>query len=385
MFIYDDKDSVKFIQSIASASTLVSSVTGQVRDFILSRFPSDFFKHTYIDTSEGIHQYNRSDKYDPTLNKIQYPNISISPEISLDDPIEGMSKSYHMSGTNIYMKKDVRRNYKTLLLSPKDKYSIHYTSDYITMNFNFKILTNKYIQNVDLAYYLKSRFQDNFFMFLNDQTVSTEIPKSFIKMVAEVNDIELYDKHSGNINIAGVEKLQMLLVSLSSGKEDYITKKIHESTGKVSFFINDKVNFLINVRDIDAPSSIIRDGMGEGEYQASFVVQVSTWLANAFIFSIDKEFLQEKINFEFFKKHDKLPDDITEGFVSYNIPLNNFPDDRILEKNSKVDSNKKLIFNRVLRETFRFNWSKVISCCKICTRKEYRYSRSIIRKILYCW
>ena len=43
MLIYNDKDDIAIVQSVASASTLISSATTAVRDYVVSNFPDNFF------------------------------------------------------------------------------------------------------------------------------------------------------------------------------------------------------------------------------------------------------------------------------------------------------------------------------------------------------
>jgi hypothetical protein len=54
MLIYNDTDSLNIVQSIASASTLISSATVAAKNYIVSNFPNGFFKHIYVDSSEAI-------------------------------------------------------------------------------------------------------------------------------------------------------------------------------------------------------------------------------------------------------------------------------------------------------------------------------------------
>jgi hypothetical protein len=280
MKIYTSENDVKLVQSVASASTLISSVTGEIKEYIASKFPRGFFKSFYMDTSETVHMQNRNRKHNENLNKIQFPNVAITPEITLDDPIGGMEKSMHMSSPNLYLRKDMRRNYRNLVIDPDSKFSIYFTSDYITTNFNFKITTNKYIQNVDIAYYIKSRFQIGMFHFLNDKYLNMEIPKTYIKIMASILELDINDSDD-------MDNLRLYLISTGTN-EDLIRKKVNATTGKIGFFVNEKSNFLINVLDLDAPPSIIRDRMSEGEYTITFKVQVSTWLPNAFVMSVDQ-------------------------------------------------------------------------------------------------
>jgi hypothetical protein len=288
MIIYTGENEIKLVQSVASASTLLSSLTGEIREYIISKFPKGFFKAFYIDTSETVTAQNRNEKYNKNLNKVQYPSLSITPQISLDDPIGGMEKSNHISSPNLYLRNDLRGNYKKLVIDPSKKFSMFFTSDYLTTNFNFRITTNKYIQNVDMAHYLKSRFQVGFFQFLNKKYINTEIPKTYIKIIANILDLD-------PDNTDDMRKLRRYLIS-TGVLDESIKLKTNLSTGKVGFYVNELNNFLTLITDLDAPGSIIREGMSEGEYTISFRVQVSAWLPNAFIFSINKEKFDELDN-----------------------------------------------------------------------------------------
>lgn len=279
MIIYTGENEVKLVQSVASASTLISSLTGEIREYITSKFPRGFFKSVYIDTAETIQAQNRNAKYNTTLNKLQYPNMAISPSISLDDPIGGMEKSMHMSSPNLYLRRDMKRNYKKLVIDPNQKFSMYFTSDYITVNFGFRITINKFVQNMDLAYYIKSRFQIGMFQYLNDRYLNAEIPKTFIKIIAEILGLDINDSDD-------MDKLRLYLISTGT-QDNLIIKKINALTGKDCFFVNEKNNFLTLVTDLDAPPAIIRESMSEGEYTINFRVQVSAWLPNAFIMSLN--------------------------------------------------------------------------------------------------
>ena len=285
IFLDNDSSTVNVVQSVASASTMISSLAAEAKEYVIQKFPKGYFKHIYIDTSETVTQQHRNDKYNYNANKIPYPSMTITPEISLDDPIGGMEKSMHLSSPNLYLRKDINRTYNKIIIDPDDKYGIYYTSDYITTNFNFKITTNSFIQNADLAFYLKSRFQKDFFQYLNGQHIQTEIPKSFIKMIA---DFKGYDMN----NPEEMDELRLYLIG-SSKSEQAILKRVNMATGKDCFFINERVNLLTLFTDLDCPPSINRDGQTEGEYVISFRFQVSCHLPNAFILRINRSSIKK--------------------------------------------------------------------------------------------
>lgn len=343
--IYTGDNELKLVQSVASASTLISSVTGEIKEFIASRFPREFFKSIYIDTAETIQAENRNRKHNQNLNKLPYPNLAISPQISLDDPIGGMEKSMHLSSPNLYLRRDMKRNYKKLVLDPKNKFSIYFTSDYITTNFDFKITTNKFIQNMDLAYYIKSRFQIGMFQFLNDKYLNTEIPKTYIKLIAEMLGLDVN-------NSTDMDELRMYLISTGT-QEQMILKKINAMTGKDCFFVNEKNNFLTLITDLDAPSAIIRESMSEGEYRIIFRAQVSAWLPNAFIMSIDPDKF-ESLSTEV--KEEAFDDSILqqdEGFYSVSIPNITLNRKEIIEFENSTG--EQVIGQEVFHNVFTYN------------------------------
>jgi len=315
MVVYTQENEVKFVQSVASASTLISSLTGEIKEYIIGKFPSNFFKSVYIDTAETVSEQNRNDRNSNTLNKKPYPQLAISPEISMDDPVADSSKAMHLSSPNLYLRNDMRGTYKKIIVDPDQKYSMYFTSDYITTNFNFKIVVNKYIQNIDLAYYIKSNFQMGFFQYLNGKYLNTEIPKTYIRVIAALLDLDL-------TNDTDMNTLEKYLISTGKQK-DYIKRKVNLATGKDCFFVNELNNFLVLVSDLDVPASSIRESMSEGEYTISFRVQVSAWLPNAFIFSANLEKLGSVDGTEIIENIDN--DEQTDGFYSLSIaPANPF-------------------------------------------------------------
>ena len=93
LYVDDDKNNIRIVQSVADASNMLSSVTGVIKQFILRSFPKNIFKNVYIDTSETFIQKNINNLYNPLLDKRPYPSLSITPELTIDDPIGGMSKN----------------------------------------------------------------------------------------------------------------------------------------------------------------------------------------------------------------------------------------------------------------------------------------------------
>lgn len=345
MLIYEDKDDLRFVHTVASASTLISSLAGQIKDYIVNMFPKNYFKSIFIDTAEAASAAAANKGYNAKLDKIRYPSMAITPEISLDDPVGGMDKSLQLSSTNLMLYKDLRRYYKKLLAEPTHKMSMYFASDYITTNFLFKIVVNKYIQNVDLAYYLKSRFPVGYFLYLDQMNLDTELPKTFVRMLSEVMKLDLKKEKD-------MKKVQGYL-AMAGTQDGLILKKKNLSTGKDCFFFNHKQNFLTMISDLDAPPSVIRNQQAEDEYVVTFRVQVSSWLPNAFVFSLHKDLFKEVSPATFALLENEEPDIMDNGFYStgfsYDIKLN-----RAFQLAFKNSSGEDRIAHEVVTEQFTY-------------------------------
>lgn len=277
----DDNNNIRIVQSVADASNMLSSVAGCIKQFILKSFPAKIFKGVYIDTSETFIQKNINNLYNNKLDKIPYPSLTITPELTIDDPIGGMAKNPRESSPMSFLMRELHRNYCKLLEDPDGIFNCYFTTDYITSNFNIKISLNSYDQNIDMGLYLKSLFDFGFFNYLQDQMIETEFPKTFIKIISALKGLEITDQADMNI-------LREYLISTGK-RQGMIVKKISLNTGKTCFFFGEKQNLLTLFTDLDVPSSIIRNSKSEGEYVITFRVQVSCHMPNAYILSINKD------------------------------------------------------------------------------------------------
>jgi hypothetical protein len=278
MIVFNDTDQAKLVQSVASSSTFISSVAGHVEEYVLAKFPKSYFKHVYMDTSSTAAQRNQNSLVSDGLNKILYPDITFSPEISIDDPV-GIGRIPQISSPNQYLFRSVNSNYPPVTLDPDMKFGIYCTKDYITMNFNVSMRTNSYIQNADIVHYVRSAFQLGMFAYYNARLLSVEIPKTFVSIVSKLKGFDL--------TTADGRASEEEFLAGSGKRYGSVTLKTIDTTGKYGYFYNEKTDLLITVQDLNAQGTISRASMSEGEYQITMRVQVSAFLPNAFIMSID--------------------------------------------------------------------------------------------------
>lgn len=289
--VYLQDNQIKLVQSIASASTIISTLCGEVKQFIIKKFPPNYFRHIHMDTGTASHLINVNRNYNQKLHKIPYPNLTIETALSIDSPINGTETDVNHAVPNMYMRRDLNSYYQKILFDPNEKFSLYYTTQFITCNFNFKINVNSFIQMTDLVYFLKEELHLGIFQYLNSRPIMTEIPKTFISIISTLLGYDLNDPEH-------LDDLSLYLIR-TSRKNDGIRRKVNNATGKICFMLNDLTDLITVVDDLDAPGGVSRDGQVEGEYTIGFRVQVTAPVANQFILSIDKD------------KFKKIADDVT--------------------------------------------------------------------------
>ena len=91
MKFFNDNNNKIMVQPITSSTTFLSSLTGVIKKRVIGMFKKDYFKHIYIDTEETFQEHNKSRLMNKHLAKIEYPSMTISPQISLDQPVGEMN------------------------------------------------------------------------------------------------------------------------------------------------------------------------------------------------------------------------------------------------------------------------------------------------------
>lgn len=286
MKFYKENNNLFLISDIASAVTEISSVVGHIQNFIISNFPKNYFKHIRVETGESFVAQNVNDLYNENLNKIRYPAVSIIPEVMMDNPID-VIRLLPRSGSNVMVYKNLRTSYPCLARDPEDRFSIYYTYSPMTINVNFKITLNSFVQVMNCGTWLRTKFQDGMFKYFNDRLINIEVPKTYIKIIAQI--LGKLDSNGGFVENGEEFKDIELFLSAISKSEHQIVKKKDLTTSKIGFYFAEKENLLTLFTDLDVPSQVIRDQGVESEYEINFKVQTTFNLIDSFIMSVNNE------------------------------------------------------------------------------------------------
>lgn len=293
MKFYNDKNTTTLVQTVASANTFVSSITGIIKNQILKAFPKGYFKHIYTDTAEAFQDYNKTDLNNKTAHKIPYPNLTISPAITTESPISGMEKNILVSSPNMWVPRTADRYFPKILENPDLTYRMYFSSDYITTNIRFTIVVDSFVQAMNIGYFLKSRFDDQTFKYLDNQMIRVEIPKSYINIIAKAENL-FTTEDDAITNEADMTALEKLLLQIGR-RDGKITREKSLNNGSQGFYFTEKENILTLFTDLDIPETVIRDNSINGEYNITFRVQASAWHPNAFIFVLDNNLYRTKV------------------------------------------------------------------------------------------
>lgn len=318
MQAYRHENNIFIVQNIASANTILSSIVGEARRIVNGFFSKNYIRHTRINTGMALIDTNKNKYHNKNADKIPYPSMTISPEISLEDPFD-MNRHTFLTDANVMLRKDMRGLLKCILQDNENKFEIYNQSDRITTNIHFSIKVNSFAEATRLAFYLKSRLPKGF-VFYNNKNISIELPKTFIKLIAELNGMGV----GLDVDTLMDQKLNDLELYLASvcQTDSVIQLKKDLSTGKWCFFYNNLVNFTALLTDLTIPSEPILDGTSEGEYEITFRFQITCTNPNTFVFQINTNKLHNAI-----MANPELIDDVsdtstTNGFYSSNILMN---------------------------------------------------------------
>ena len=347
MKFFNDNNNKIMVQPITSSTTFLSSLTGVIKKRVIGMFKKDYFKHIYIDTEETFQEHNKSRLMNKHLAKIEYPSMTISPQISLDQPVGEMNTPL-ATDPNFIVPRNYRYYYPTLLEDPNGKYGIYFATRYRTFNLKFTIITDSFDQSTEIGYYLDSRFNDNTFKYMSNQIIQCEVPKTFVNAIAQVEGLFTSDVDDENTNQDDLNKLDMMLAQMGR-RYSAIVRKRSMTDNKVGYFFEEKKNLLTLWTDLDMPEGIIRDTNVNGEYEITFRVQVSCYWPSAYIMSI---------NSDAYKTITRLSgrDETDSRYLSFNVgsPIVLDRKDTIYFEDSDGDQNVGLC---ILHETLNFSAS----------------------------
>lgn len=224
-----------------------SSVLGLVKQYIISLFPKEFFKHVFIKNS--MHSVTAAKDDDDSRMVNERPNIAIN--MNLDALQSSFNGDAFMLG-NL----QVLRNawgyphiYSRIAWDQNEKIYITALPVRAKNSFDISIQVNSEMQALNIQGYLKSKIGVERPTYLNRRFIEVPLPPSIIGTIASARKIDL-------TNPAARIEFNNTLTKISDGK---ITYKVHKSSGKMMYFYKYCTNLYFKVSSYDTISTDIEN------------------------------------------------------------------------------------------------------------------------------
>lgn len=363
---------VYLTQVVPSFYVTVSSISGHIINFIKDRFPKDYFKAISFEDASTANQMLKNEN--SGAKKISFPNLVISTSIPTESP-DSMER-FNLMSSNLFMNKNLRGNYPPLLSDPEGFYNGGFSFEWRTIQLNFKIIVDTYIQNMNLVQYINSAIQLDQAGYLDNVILQFEIPKTIIKMLASLEQIDLENKED-------FSELSSFLLGIGRN-HSIIEKKIDATTGQATYYAGIIVSPIIYVENLDAANSIQKSNGTETEYVVSFTVRCITPIPNNFILKIDRNKIAASMNrttFESLLNEQEIQQLNGISAIRVDIPANK--QDVIHFKSSKNDS-QEYIGSFVLEERFTYGSNNINRIPKKIELFEYANDWHLKRVHAYC-
>lgn len=255
---------------VSKATTTMSSILGSiiciVKDHFGNRFPKNYLKSIYVDTTMTTTTQN-----DDNIYKYSNPKMVISPafdaqiETYFTLPMNEWQRAYKM----IY--KQTQKNYQTVLDDVENKNFIFGIPDRAKFLFDCKIMCETKMQQMNLTYFLKQSFDTHGYYYLNRMPIEVEIPKTYLELI----------KRKMNMKCETPEEIEVFNDYLQLYSLHKIQCKLNRSTGHYSYFFKSYANILCKLEDVSTESS--KTGHSDSDIYINFRFSTELWIPGSFV------------------------------------------------------------------------------------------------------
>lgn len=259
-----------------SSSVVYGNVAAFIKEYLVSKFPANFFKYKTISTELSyrniLQQMRESENLE--LSKRQKPYLVIKPLIqSLSN---GDMFLYDIPMTKNYYDIEYGMDKRYLFSIIKDKengYSLLFKLNRDKFEFDITVTVSTQIQQIDWWKYMQNEFTWDIPMAI---TTSFEniIPNDVIFHIANLTNIPINDDNSHNIPI--------LLDKMNQYSKYPITYKMRNATSKDEFFMFYSHQILITLSDL-TPEEGTKHDMIDDSYNITFHITAEFNLPGMYI------------------------------------------------------------------------------------------------------
>lgn len=271
-------------RSSSSLSSVIGNVSYIVKQFISGLFPPDYFSKVYIDTQLTSVYYEKEFRDGDGVFKSTPPYLVIRPKFQIsDDTYFGRLPDWMT--TNYFIFKNLEDNYSPVFFDRQNEIYIYSVPDRIKINFEIDIVSNTRMEQLNIAHYLKNSVMHRSYFYLNDCKLETEVPKYFIKVLAENYNIDMQSKG---------EK-EDFLSYIADGSQNFITEKIKASSGNPSYFYIYKTNLLSMFEDFPSIDDGKQKNLVDEGFRISDNFSTEFWVPSNYFLEIGNRRVMDNI------------------------------------------------------------------------------------------
>jgi len=219
------------IKPYESLSLTIGGLTSFAHRYYSTRFPKNYFKKSYI--SDSLNSLNYRKK---VFQSMEMPYLAIQPQFELGGTFMGDLPMW--TNTNYVFPKN-NKNFANILHDEERGIKVYVIPNRIKVNFSTAIKVQTQLEAINLLQYISSEVDPGGFYYMNGIQFQTEFPKSIIKVLFNVLNLD-------ESNPADVTYVKNYLKKFSPNT---IEETVNLQTGNKSYMYNYFANILFSFQD----------------------------------------------------------------------------------------------------------------------------------------
>jgi len=274
----------------SSSSTTYGNISCSVREYILAKFPYEFFKYTNISSEIAYRNLYRQFGGNNNMNEIKKrrkPYLIIKPSYQPNDSDAflnniPLTKNYD----NIEYGID-KRHLFPILKDPEKEFNLKYKMNRDRIEFDVTITLATLHQQLDLYKFMVNQMVWDR-SFIHRSSLESMIPRSMIEYIGKITELDITDKTQN--------MLPILLQYLNNRSNYPITYKMKNASGRDEFFMYYNHDTIMTLYDLSFDEGNMKNMMGDA-YNINFRISVEFNLPGLFILEGDTN-IQNKVQFD---------------------------------------------------------------------------------------
>lgn len=275
-------------RTISDLASIVGNMQYRVINYIQSVFPKGFIKHIHTSTSKLSLDMDGNDD----IHSIKKPALRITPTVSLDPGETSLEYIPSWSNVNFLARRDPGTQYSPVFNDSENKISMYTVMDRVKVSFEIEILCDTYMQQINIANFLKGSFRHKQPYFIRNNFIESEIPNYYMVILRKEWELKYkddllieFDSDEANAGLSANDREakwnetleEAFSVYLSSNSQRFITEKLKASNDKYHFFYLYQSNVQVEFTDFPQLSGGDENGQSKEGFKVTETFTTEFW------------------------------------------------------------------------------------------------------------